>query len=55
MTAIAAAGFHSIALKNGKVIIWGGSSMPSDGYVPPAAGSGVTAISTGDNHNLVLK
>ncbi len=54
VTAISAGEFHSLALKNGRVIAWGDNE---DGQtnVPPAAATGVTAISAGESHNLALK
>ena len=54
VTAIAASGWHSLALKNdGTVVAWGDDS---DGQTKVPAGlSGVTAIAAGDAFNLALR
>jgi alpha-tubulin suppressor-like RCC1 family protein len=54
VTAIAAGGGHTVALKNdGTVVTWGGQKTP----VPVAAQSGVTAIAAGagGSHTVALK
>jgi Calx-beta domain len=51
--AIAAGYDFSMALKDGKVIAWGGS-WAGQATVPPAAQSSVTAIAAGDYHGLAL-
>jgi Regulator of chromosome condensation (RCC1) repeat len=55
VTAIAAGGRHTVALKsNGSVVAWGNNG---DGQttVPLAAQSGVTAIAAGERHTVALK
>jgi alpha-tubulin suppressor-like RCC1 family protein len=54
VTAIAAGGDHSLALKGGGVLAWGNNSNGQTD-VPAAARSGVTAISAGYKHSLALK
>lgn len=54
VTAIAAGGFHSLALKSdGTVVAWG---YPGNGSTTiPTSLAGVTAIAAGDSHSLALK
>jgi putative cell wall-binding protein len=55
VTAIAAGGSHSLALKeDGSVIGWGNNTTGQI-TVPDAAASGVTAIAAGGSHSLALK
>ena len=55
VTAIAAGGEHTVALKgNGMVVAWGNNSA-GQATVPVAAQSGVARISAGINHTLALK
>jgi hypothetical protein len=54
VTAIAAGGYHSLALKsNGTVIGWGSNVFGQ--RTIPAGLSGVTAIAAGNTHSLALK
>ena len=54
VTAIAAGGDHSLALKsNGTVVAWGSNDVGQTDV--PAGLSGVTAISAGFSHSLALK
>jgi hypothetical protein len=57
VTAIAAADFHSLALKNdGTVVAWGCGANQNHGQCTvPGELSGVTAIAAGDYHSLALK
>ena len=55
VSAIAAGGFHSLALKGGGVIAWGCGIDTGACSVPGAATSGVTAIAAGPYHSLALK
>jgi hypothetical protein len=60
VSAIAAGRFHVLALKEGRVIAWGGS-FPGDTSVtgalavPPEAQRGVRAIAAGDQRSFALK
>ena len=54
VTAIAAGGFHTVALKtNGSVVAWGNNDYGQTN-VPVAAQSGVTAIAAGGYHSVAL-
>ncbi len=54
VTAIAAGGYHTVALKNdGTVVAWGENSTGATTI--PAGLSGVTAIAAGDSHTVALK
>jgi hypothetical protein len=53
VVAVAAGGYHSLALKNdGKVLVWGDNSTNQTSI--PAGLSNVVAISSGYFHNLAL-
>jgi hypothetical protein len=55
ITAIAAGGFHSLALRSdGTVVAWGDNSTGQT-TIPAAASSGVIAIAGGGFHSLALK
>ena len=55
VVAIAAGGFHTVALKNdGSVLAWGGNYYGQT-TVPVAAQSGVTAIAAGEGDTVALK
>ena len=58
VTAIAAGGYHSLALKtDGSVVAWGCGGFVNWGQctIPAAVASGVTAIAAGYYHSLALK
>ncbi|MSR33540.1 MAG: hypothetical protein EXS12_01840 [Phycisphaerales bacterium] len=54
VTAIAGGEYHTMALKNGAVLVWG---YNGDGVcnIPSEATSGVTAIAGGEYHTIALK
>lgn len=55
VTAIAAGGYHRVALKDdGSVVAWG-DNFQGQTTVPVAAQSGVIAIAAGDAHTVALK
>ena len=55
MTAIAAGGDHTLALKNdGSVVAWGYNAF-GEGTIPIAARSGVRAIAAGSLCSVALK
>ena len=62
VTAIAGGAYHTVALRNGEVLVWGGGTIGTPDFtnygnaiVPNSAKSGVTAIATGRHHTLALK
>ena len=59
VTAIAASGYHILALKNGAVRAWGktiGLGTANEPQVPEPSfiGTGISAIACGDRHNIVI-
>src|SRR5262245_32914045 len=55
VTAIAAGGYHTVALKNdGTVVAWGNNDYGQT-TVPASAQNGVTAIAAGSFHTVALK
>lgn len=54
VVAVAAGGYHALALKNGRVIAWGGNEAGQT-TVPAEALSGVSAIAARGNVSLALK
>ena len=54
ITAIASGMSHTIALKNGEVLVWGNYDWNQE-EIPDAAKSGVTAIAGGHGHCIALK
>ena len=54
VTAIAGGGQHTIALKDGAVLAWGGN-WSGQCTIPDSANSGVTAIACGGYHTIALR
>jgi alpha-tubulin suppressor-like RCC1 family protein len=55
VVAIAAGGYHSLALKSdGTVVVWGSSYLSGQGTVP-ADLNNVIALAAGEGHSLALK